>query len=516
MEPTTDVVVIGAGPTGLTAAALLADQGVRVTLVEKASGTSDEPRAISATDETLRVMAQLGVLDDLRPEMLLDTGARYFGRRGQLLAEVRPGNPRLGQPGKSQFDQPVLEAVLLDGVRRRPGVEVRFETEAFGVQDRGDHVELTVVDDAGRHTLRAGWVVACDGGRSPVRSQLGIPLEGSTQTEQWIVIDLVNTGAHDRFAEFHCNGTRPAVVVPGVKGRCRFEFMLLPGEAADEMTSADAVADLVEPYLHRRIAPSDVRRARVYVAHQRVAHSWHQGRVLLAGDAAHLMPPFAGQGLNAGIRDAANLAWKVAAVVRGDATPELVATYEAERKPHAADMVRLSARIGGVVMNTDARLTRLRDAAITSLGVVPAAKAWVAGMRFLKQPHFATGVVVPPARNAPGAGLVGRALPQPSVTAHGRTTGLDAHLGSGWCVLRVFGSTIDVAPLDGTTASSVTVDAPWLGLTRPVGIVVRPDRYVAAVTEYGQEAAALRELEGLVPHLSASHAEATSPSPASA
>ena len=137
-------------------------------------------------------------------------------------------------------------------------------------------------------------------------------------------------------------------------------------------------------------------------------------------------------------------------------------------------------------------------------------------MNFLKQPHFATGVVVPPARNAPGAGLVGRALPQPSVTAHGRTTGLDAHLGSGWCVLRVFGSTIDVAPLDGTTASSVTVDAPWLGLTRPVGIVVRPDRYVAAVTEYGQEAAALRELKGLVPHLSATHAEATSPSPASA
>ena len=511
MELTTDVVVIGAGPTGLTAAALLADQGVRVVLLEKAHGTSDEPRAISATDETLRVMARIGVLDQLKAEMLLDTGARYFGRRGQLLAEARPGNPRLGHPGKSQFDQPVMEALLLEAVRRRQSVDLRFGTEAFGVQDKGDHVDLTVIDDAGRHTLRAAWVVACDGGRSPVRNQLGIPLEGSTQTEEWIVIDLLGTGDHERFAEFHCNGRRPAVVVPGVKGRCRFEFMLLPGESAAEMTDAEVVADLVEPYLHRRVPPTDIRRARVYVAHQRVALCWRQGRVLLAGDAAHLMPPFAGQGLNAGIRDAMNVAWKVAAAVHGEATPDLLATYESERKPHAADMVRLSARIGRVVMNTDPRLTRLRDASIWALGIVPSAKAWVAGMRFLKQPHFTTGVLLTPAKDAAGGHLVGRSLPQPTVTSSGATAGLDTYLGEGWSVLRVSGSTVEVLPLDGSAAATVAVPVPWLGVDRPIVVIVRPDRYVAAVTSAGEEATALRELARFLPGLPAAYAAATRP-----
>jgi len=520
MELTTDVVVIGAGPTGLTTAALLADHGAQVTLVERASGTSDEPRAISATDETLRVMAQIGVLDALRPEMLLDTGARYFGRRGQLLAEVRPGDPRLGHPGKSQFDQPVLEALLLDAVRRRPQIEVRFGTEAFGAQDRGDHVELTVVDEGGRHTLRAGWIIGCDGGRSPLRNQLGIPLEGSTQPEEWIVVDLLHTGEHERFAEFHCNGRRPAVVVPGVKGRCRFEFMLLPGETAAEMTTPEMVTDLVEPYLHRRIAAADIRRARVYVAHQRIALSWQQGRVLLAGDAAHLMPPFAGQGLNAGIRDAANLAWKVAAAVQGTGTRDLVATYQPERRPHAEQMVRLSGRIGRVVMSTDRRVTTLRDLGITAAGLVPSVKAWLAGMRFLKQPHFTAGCLVSTASDVPAAlaDLVGRSLPQPQVsTEGGPTVGLDDLLGAGWTLVRASGRSVEAVPLspDGAaTATRGTVSSDWLGAgDRPISLLVRPDRYVAALVDRHDEGSTPTALAGLVPWLPAAYSRVTESTP---
>ena len=154
----TDVLVIGAGPIGLAAANLLADQGVNVMLVERHPGTSDEPRAISITDESLRVMQQIGIMDRLAPEMLMDTGARYFGRKEQLLAEVRPAGSRLGQPGKSQFDQPVLETLLLEAARDRPRIDIRFNTEAFRITDGPGYVDTVLIDDAGKthRPLRLG------------------------------------------------------------------------------------------------------------------------------------------------------------------------------------------------------------------------------------------------------------------------------------------------------------------------------------------------------------------------
>lgn len=506
----TDVLVVGAGPIGLTTANLLADQGVRVVLVEKNTGTSDDPRAISATDETLRVMEQIGIMDRLAPEMLLDTGARYYGRRGQLLAEVRPGSPRLGQPGKSQFDQPVMESLLLDAARERALIDIRFNTEAFRITDGPEHVETVLIDDAGKKTVRSKWIVACDGGRSPIRSQLGIALEGTTQAQKWIVVDIVNSKIPpEKFAEFHCNGTRPVVVVPGVKGRRRYEFMLLPGETAGQVTDPAFIAGLVAPF--ESIRPGDIRRAAVYVAHQRIAVSYRQGRVILAGDAAHLMPPFAGQALNAGIRDAANLAWKIAANVLDKAPQALVDTYAAERRPHAADMVRLSHLIGKVVMSTSPVLTILRDAAISTTGIFPPLKQWITAMRFLKQPHYSGGCVVKPEPGVPAAAanVVGRSLSQPNVrTDDGSIRPLDSMLGRGWTVLRFEGdSRFDIVPLEAADDAEPrrvrVTDTEGAFATIPAGIslVVRPDRYVAAATNTADERAALAELGALLPNL---------------
>lgn len=525
----TDVLVIGAGPIGLAAANLLADQGVVVMLVERNAGTSDEPRAISVTDETLRVMQQIGIMDRLAPEMLMDTGARYFGRKEQLLAEVYPASPRLGHPGKSQFDQPVMEGLLLEAARQRPLIDLRFNTEAFRISDGPDHVDTVLIDDGGKLTVRSKWVVACDGGRSPVRSQLGIPMEGSTQVQKWIVVDTVNSpGQPEKFSEFHCNGTRPVVVVPGVKGRRRYEFMLLPGEEAAQVTTPEAIKALIAPF--QQIADADIRRAAVYIAHQRVALNYRVGHVLLAGDAAHMMPPFAGQALNAGIRDVANLAWKVAANVHGTGTDALVTTYQAERRPHAVDMVRLSHRIGTVVMNVNPTLTAIRDAAITASGIVPAAKGWLAGMKFLKQPHFTGGCVIAPSADLPkpAAALIGRSLSQPDVRlSTGDTAALDTVLGSGWALLRfpagTSGANFEVqslaahanetrendggAPVTVTDATGAFASLAGTGVT----LVVRPDRYVADATTASGEPAALRSLAAYVPGLTvpASTAERT-------
>lgn len=496
----TDVVVIGAGPTGLTAAALLADYGVRVAVIERHPSTGDEPRAISITDESLRILQQLGVRERAAADMLLDTGARYFGRKGQLIAEVRPTSSRLGQPGKSQFDQPDVEARLAEAVAARPNARLLFGTEVTSIADGPEGVSLAVAGPQGAASVSARWVIACDGGRSFTRAALGIQLEGSTQVEKWVVVDLLNVpGDPEHFAEFHCNGTRPVVVVPGVGGRCRYEFMLLPADDEQAITSPESIVELVRPF--RRISPTDIRRAAVYVAHRRIAERYRSGHVLLAGDAAHLMPPFAGQGLNAGLRDAANLAWKVAAVVQGTGTDALIDSYELERRPHARDMVRLSHRIGQVVMSTRPAVNLMRDATVKAVGIVPAWKRWLTGMRFLKQPHFTSGCVVTPGADVPATvrALVGRSLSQPVISkASGARRPLDAALGNGWAVLRPSASgEIEITTVDaiGELRVEHVVDpARTFADAAGLALVVRPDRYVAAAVTPAGAASVAREL----------------------
>ncbi|QRQ78456.1 FAD-dependent monooxygenase [Glutamicibacter protophormiae] len=523
-----DVLVIGSGPTGLTAANLLADSGLQVALIEKNPGSGDEPRAISATDETLRVMQHLGIMDKLGPEMLMDTGARYFGRGGKVIADVRPGSPRLGQPGKSQFDQPVMEGLLYEAALERSNLFLHYNTEATALKQDGECVIVSATrrGDAssgfngakagdlgqGAHPasassateleFHASWVIACDGGRSFTRRELGIGLEGSTQMERWIVVDLLDVpGSPEPFASFHCNGTRPTVVVPGVKGRRRYEFMLFDHEDGDQMLSTASITELIAPY--QDISTVTVRRAAVYTAHQRIADRYRKGRVLLAGDAAHLMPPFAGQGLNAGIRDAVGAAWRVAAVVKGEGSMQLIDDYELERRPHAASMVKLSKRIGWVVMNTNPAIARLRDEVITGTRLVPPLNRWLTGMRFLKQPHYTNGTVVKPMAGTPRAGqdLVGRMLPQPDVMVQGSAVKLDDLLAEGWNTIQVAaGQELIFTSQDGETRNAVDTGRVFDAAAGTV-LLVRPDRYVAGIAPAHQRETLLRAMAAKAPVL---------------
>ncbi len=519
------VIVIGAGPIGLVTALLLADAGVRTTVVERAEAPGDLPRAISLQDESFRVFEQLGIADALKVESLLDTGSRYIGLQGRLLAEAKPAPSRIGHPAKTQFDQPILEQLLFDRAVEHPGLELLLGAEATALTHDIDGVIVHINERGVPRRLAADWLVGADGGRSFTRSELGIRLAGTTQTQRWIVVDLLNEQKkHEPFAEFHCDGKRPYVLVPGVDGRLRIEFMLFDYEDADKMTSPDSIRELIVPAFRSELAPEDVRRAAVYVAHQRVALTYRSGRTFLAGDAAHLMPPFAGQGLNAGVRDAANLAWKLIETVKGGATERLLDSYEIERRTHGARMVKISRRIGAVVMATNPVATRTRDAVVRLVNLVPRARHYLANMRFITPPDYSLGVAVSlPAAGSPLPGAeIGRALSQPTVRdADGNSAGLDAYLGRGWALIGIgvdpttagpYWSGIEAARIqllppgaalrkahEGALQVSETV--PALTATSPeeaVFIAVRPDRYVAAVFTASDEQRVVAELRTFI------------------
>lgn len=532
-DPEREVIVVGAGPVGLTAALLLADAGVRTTVVEKATSPGDLPRAISLQDESFRVFERLGIADALKAESLLDTGSRYFGLGGRLLAEARPVASRLGHPAKTQFDQPILEQLLFDRAVAHPDLEVLLGTEAAGLSQDADGITLEVDTPQGPRTLTSSWLIGADGGRSFTRSALGIEMLGSTQPQRWVVIDLRNEPTQrDPFAEFHCDGERPYVLVPGINGRLRLEFMLFDHEDEDEMTSPDMIRELLRPF-RPSLDPADIRRAAVYVAHQRIARSYRSGRAFLAGDAAHLMPPFAGQGLNAGIRDASNIAWKLIEAVRGGATDRLLDTYEVERRAHGAKMMTLSRRVGAVVMATHPLATRARDLAVQLLRKAPTIHSYLANMRFVTPPDYSEGLAVrhdAQLAELPGV-TVGRALGQPTVSVvtagasaeEARVTGLDAFLGQGWSVIGLNADPVGLDPyFTAIGATLVRLDSPrtpgapaqpgradvvrlqedretlTAGLpaapAAPVFVVVRPDHYVAAVFTPGDQDRVVQEL----------------------
>lgn len=531
MHTDVDVVVIGGGPVGLTTALLLAEQQTRVTLVEPLTAPGDLPRAISIADESFRILDGLELADALKAETYLDTGARYFGLRGRLLAQSRPAPSRTGHPAKSQFDQPVLEQLLWDRAVAHPLVDFRAGHRATAItQDDLGVTVTTAAADGTTATVRGAWLVAADGGRSFARDELGVPLVGSTQEERWVVIDLLNTpGEREPYAEFHGNGERPYVLVPGIKGRLRLEYMMLPGDDAEAMTHSDRIRELVLPF-HPEVTAADIRRAAVYVAHRRLARTYRVGRAFLAGDAAHLMPPFSGQGLNAGLRDAANLAWKLRAALDGTATERLLDSYESERRTHARKMVRVSHLTGSVVMARGAAAVA-RDVVFRAARLLPAVHAYLSGMRFITPPDYRRGVAVPPAREVDNrlAAMVGATLSQPVVETPAGDRGLlDHHLGVGWALLELgpghagsrdpfWGDVRRLRLLPREQLAEPARDAgdagdlpgelidltgsladPARPLERPHVVVVRPDRYVAAVFTPGGESRVVERLRAYV------------------
>ena len=491
------VAIIGHGPSGAIAASLLGDRGIRTLAIDRQRDVYDLPRAIAIDHEILRVIDNLGAAPAVMPFIAPFSASQHFGARGQLIrridmvAEPYP----LGYTPSMVFTQPPVEAALRDHAAAYDSVTVELGTELIGFEQSEHQVTLQLRDDSGAtRTVTADYVIACDGASSPVRQQLGIRFEDLVFDEPWLVIDLqVNDGGLGKLpstsAQF-CEPSRPTsfIICPG--NHRRFEIMLLPGEDPSTMETADEVWRL----LARWITPDDATlwRAASYRFHALVAAQWRQGRVFLAGDAAHQQPPFIGQGMCQGIRDVVNLAWKLDRVLTGQSGDALLDSYGEERSTHVRELTSRIKAIGHVICERDPVAADARDARILAEGG--------------GQPRTVTRQeIVPPLQ----AGLLahplhpahGTLFPQPWIRAATGVQLLDVVAGTGWRLVldartgpelsptqQAEIARLGVRPLricpDSDNTALVEKDgvvAGWFDRHGCVAALVRPDHYVFGV-----------------------------------
>jgi 3-(3-hydroxy-phenyl)propionate hydroxylase len=395
----TDVLVVGYGPVGAALAALLGGYGVRTLVVDRAEDILEMPRAIALDNEALRILQMAGL-----PEGTFEIRAiprvRYHSPYAGEFAQVNTAGCLDGHPRLVTFYQPELERALRRRVAGLPSVEVATSVEMVAFRDGPDGVVATLRDAAGTSAeVSARYLVAADGATSAVRKAIGQEFAGRTYAEEWLIVDAERSETAPDEIEFSCDPRRPTPHMPAPGGRERWEFMLHPGESRERMESTGTVRELLAPY--GDASRMTIARRAVYRFHARTCERFLVGRVILAGDAAHITPPFVGQGLVAGLRDAANLAWKLAWVLHGAAGPAVVDSYDTERRPHAKAMIDLARFMGHLIMPRSRAKAFLVHNTVRTLRLLPWMRAWFDDLRIKPQNTFRAGLF---AAGAAGAG----------------------------------------------------------------------------------------------------------------
>ncbi|ELK0754903.1 TPA: bifunctional 3-(3-hydroxy-phenyl)propionate/3-hydroxycinnamic acid hydroxylase [Klebsiella oxytoca] len=434
VQHSAQVAIAGAGPVGLTIANYLGQMGVSVVLIEKLESLIDYPRAIGIDDEALRAMQAVGLVDNVLPHTTPWHAMRFLTPKGRCFADIQPMTDEFGWSRRNAFIQPQVDAVLYGGLSRFPHVRCLFSREVEAFSQNSDGVTLNVKGSGGeRETVRADWLVACDGGASFIRRTLNIPFEGKTAPNQWIVIDIANDPLATPHVYLCCDPVRPYVSAALPHGVRRFEFMVMPGETEAQLSEPHKMRQLLSKVLPD---PDNVEliRQRVYTHNARIAERFRVDRVLLAGDAAHIMPVWQGQGYNSGMRDAFNLAWKLALVVNGKAGEALLDSYQQERRDHAKAMIDLSVTAGNVLAPPKRWHGAVRDGISWLLNYLPPVKRYFLEMRFKPMPQYRDGALL-----AEGEGKtspVGKMFIQPKVTLEtGQVTLLDEVIGARFAII---------------------------------------------------------------------------------
>jgi flavoprotein hydroxylase len=360
-----DVAIIGYGPVGQLLAILLGQGGHRVEVIERWPEPYPLPRAVHFDHEVGRILQAAGVAGALAGRTVPAPVYEWRNAAGDTLIRFGRDAERSlsGWPESSMFCQPELEAILDERARSLPAVSVERGCEAVDLRIESDGVAIGARrTDGSTRRLSARFAVGCDGANSFVREQLGSGWRDLGFHFDWLVVDLLPSDPHweGPLNWQLCDPARPTTLVSGGPGRRRFEFMRLPHETQGELNHEETAWRLLEPW---GLSPSNAKLERhaVYTFRARWADRWRRGRALLAGDAAHQMPPFAGQGMCAGLRDAANLAWKLDLVLHGRAGEALLDSYPTERAPHVSAMIELSVALGRVICVADPAEAAARD-----------------------------------------------------------------------------------------------------------------------------------------------------------
>jgi 3-(3-hydroxy-phenyl)propionate hydroxylase len=505
-----DVVIVGAGPVGLTLANILGLRGIQTVVIEQRDSLIDYPRGVGIDDESFRAFQAIGLIAEILPHTNPDQIMRFVNGKGRLLAEIAPTQQPFGWPRRNGFIQPLVDAELLAGLGRFDCVDVLWSHSLESYQTSTDGVTVTVgAPDGSRSAIDARYLVGCDGGRSTTRRLMATSFEGTTSPTRWLVLDLRNDPLGSPNVYVGADPRRPFVSVSLAHGVRRFEFMMDDDEPEDVVEDPEFLARLLKRHVPH---PSqvDVIRKRVYTHHSRIAGEFRKGPVFIAGDAAHLMPVWQGQGYNSGIRDAVNLGWKLAAVVGGRAADALLDTYDLERRDHAKAMIDLSTLVGRFVSPTNRGMATLRDAVAIATSAVPGIKRYLVEMRFKPMPRYRHGAVSYAHADADDA-VTGRQFIQPRVDTRAlQEVLLDDVLGPWFSVL--CWNTDPLAVLDKEAQRWINLGArlialrpasqlawrgndhpdveivadrsgalkQWFDANRPTVLFLRPDRFVAA------------------------------------
>lgn len=387
-----DVLVIGYGPVGAALACLLGRYGVDTLVVDRAKDILMMPRAIGLDNEALRILAMAGLEEDAFDRIAIPEVHMISPYVGEFLrfnvAGVIDGFPKL-----AMFYQPDLEKALRRQAATIENVRCQGGVELLSFEDEGHRVTALVRHEDGREqTIEARYLIGADGASSRIRNLIGEDFHGQSYAEDWLIVDAQDVPTPQRHIDFYCGSDRPGPHMPAPGNRQRWEFMLGENESAEEMEQDHRIKELLAPWGD----PADmhIERKAVYRFHARCCENFRKSSVFLAGDAAHITPPFVGQGLVSGLRDAANLCWKIAWDLRGHAQPALLDSYDIERRPHAKAMIDLARLMGRVIMPRSPLRARLIHGFVKALRMLPYGRTWLDDLKLKPRNNYKEGFFV--------------------------------------------------------------------------------------------------------------------------